>query len=244
VTAPFHVQQDAYQGPLDLLLALIEKRKLLINDISLAEVADDFIRYVEQHPEFPVSQTANFILTGSTLLLIKSKSLLPVLSLTSEEQESIEDLEQRLKLLEIYKRLAPVVQSTFGKTVLFERRPTYRRIVEFSPDASMNLSELQNAMERVLHNLPTLKQPIPETTVQKVMSLEEMVDRLTERMNSSLRTSFREFAGSHGDAKVHVVISFLAMLELVKQGILRVEQEGQFGDIVMESDKVGVPRYG
>jgi segregation and condensation protein A len=211
VAAPFHVQQEAFQGPLDLLLALIEKRKLLINDISLANVADDFIHYVEQHPEFPLSQTANFVLVGSTLLLIKSKSLLPVLTLTEEEQDSIEDLEHRLKQLEVYKRIA---------------------------------AELNTAMDRVLRGLPSEKVPVPEAIVERVMSLEEMIDQLAERVNSSIRTSFREFSQSRGEAKVHVVVSFLAMLELVKQGLVRVEQESQFGDIVMENDQVGVPRYG
>jgi segregation and condensation protein A len=244
VAAPFHVQQEAFQGPLDLLLALIEKRKLLINDISLANVADDFIHYVEQPPEFPLSQTANFVLVGSTLLLIKSKSLLPVLTLTEEEQDSIEDLEHRLKQLEVYKRIAAELKDQFGTTILFERRPTYRRNVEFSPDASMSLAELNTAMDRVLRGLPSEKVPVPEAIVERVMSLEEMIDQLAERVNSSIRTSFREFSQSRGEAKVHVVVSFLAMLELVKQGLVRVEQESQFGDIVMENDQVGVPRYG
>ena len=81
----FQIKTEAFEGPLDLLLALIEKRKLFISDISLAEVADDFIEYIKTFDEFPVDMTANFILIASTLLLIKSKSLLPSMTLTSEE---------------------------------------------------------------------------------------------------------------------------------------------------------------
>lgn len=240
----FHVQQEAFQGPLEVLLALIEKRKLLINDVSLSKVTDDFLQYVQTHPKLPVDETAHFVLIGSTLLLIKSRSLLPVLTLTEEEQESIDDLEVRLKLLDIFKRTAPGILELYGKNVLFERQPSKKRPVEFSPDNAYTLDALRGAMYSVLHNLPKQEQRLAQVTVQKVVSLEEMVDRLTKRVNESLRTSFKDFAGSYGEgSKVDIVVSFLAMLELVKQGIIRVEQEARFGDIVMESDSVGVPNY-
>src|SRR4051812_32375972 len=98
----FLVKHEQFEGPLDLLLSLIEKRKLFINDISLAKVADDFINHIKNFEQFPIGESANFILIASTLLLIKSKSLLPTLQLTEEEQGSIEDLETRLK---IYQRI-------------------------------------------------------------------------------------------------------------------------------------------
>ena len=70
----YHVKTDAFQGPLDLLLNLIEKRKLHINDVSLGQVADDYIFYTKQLDKFPISETANFILIASTLVLIKSRA--------------------------------------------------------------------------------------------------------------------------------------------------------------------------
>ena len=91
------VNTGAFQGPLELLLSLIEKRKLFISDISLSEVTDDFINHVKNTSDFPMSQSAHFVLIASTLLLIKSKSLLPTLEFTEEETESMEDLERRLK---------------------------------------------------------------------------------------------------------------------------------------------------
>ncbi len=244
MSTQFHVTQEAFSGPLDLLLALIEKRKLLINDIALAEVTDDFLRYVEQHPEYPVAETANFILIGSTLLLIKSKSLLPILALTDEETVSIEELELRLKKLELFKRVALEVADQFNKQPLFSRRPNKRRPVEFSPDGSMTKENLEEAIRRVLNNLPDPTPRTPQVTVDRVISLEEMVTRLTERMNSALRSSFRDFASMQGEGKVNIVVSFLAMLELVKQGIIRVEQRAHFEDITMEQDALGVPHYG
>lgn len=244
VNAPFHVTQEAFSGPLDVLLALIEKRKLLINDIALAEVTDDFLQYISAHPDFPTAETANFILVGSTLLLIKSKSLLPVLAFTEEEVESMDDLERRLKELEVYKRVGLSLRARYGSTMLYSRSTIRRtRVVEFSPDRTMTLESLHEAMFRVIRQLPAPKEPVEEAVVERVMSLEDMVSRLTDRLNDSLRTSFREFAGSTGEGRIHIVVSFLAMLELVKQGIIRVEQQSHFEDIIMEQDTVGLPRY-
>ena len=92
----FKVKIGEIEGPLELILDLIEKRKLHISDVSLSQVADEFIEYIKSFEEFPIQDSADFILVASTLLLIKSKSLLPNLSLTPEEQDNIEDLENRL----------------------------------------------------------------------------------------------------------------------------------------------------
>ncbi|HVT74797.1 MAG TPA: segregation/condensation protein A, partial [Candidatus Paceibacterota bacterium] len=96
----FTVKQERFEGPLELLLDLIEKRKLFVNDVSLSKVADDYIGYVNNLGEFPVAEGAQFVLIASTLLLIKSKSLLPTLELTTDEQASIDDLNRRLKIYE------------------------------------------------------------------------------------------------------------------------------------------------
>ncbi|MDE2172553.1 MAG: segregation/condensation protein A, partial [Patescibacteria group bacterium] len=98
----FTVKTQTFEGPLDLLLDLIEKRKFFISDISLAKVTDDFITHIKQFENMPMGESAHFILVASTLLLIKSKSLLPELALSVEEQGDIRDLETRLK---IYKRI-------------------------------------------------------------------------------------------------------------------------------------------
>src|SRR3989344_4073772 len=111
----FKVKVGMFEGPLDLLLSLIEERKLHINDVSLAAVTDEYINYVKSLSELPVAQTANFILVASTLLLIKSQSLLPVLDLTPEEQGSIDDLERRLKLHKIFKELSPAAKKQIGR---------------------------------------------------------------------------------------------------------------------------------
>src|SRR3989344_4287441 len=109
------VKTGSFQGPLDLLLDLIEKRKLPISEVSLAGVADDYITYVKTLSEFPIAMSAHFILIASTLLLIKSKSLLPNLELSDEEKGGIEDLERRLRLYQRARELGRTIQSRFGK---------------------------------------------------------------------------------------------------------------------------------
>jgi len=238
----FTVKQERFEGPLELLLDLIEKRKLHINEVSLAKVADDYIAYVRNLSEFPVSDSAQFVLIASTLLLIKSKSLLPTLDLTLEEQASIDDLNRRLKLYERMRELSIKIKPLFGKNVLFARGERKLDPV-FSPDADMTVPNLFAAVGRVLANLPK-KEFLPKVVVDKVISLEEMIGNLTTRITESLRLSFREFTGKAASAKkVDVIVSFLAMLELVKQGIIKVTQERHFDDIQMETEEIGLPRY-
>ena len=94
----FTIENEHYQGPLETLLDLIESRKLAVSLVSLSEVCDAYLAYVEKLPELPLSETSQFVLVASTLLLIKSRSLLPV-PVTDEEEQSIEELERRLKHL-------------------------------------------------------------------------------------------------------------------------------------------------
>lgn len=239
----YHIRTKVFDGPLDLLLSLIEKRKLLINDIALAEVTDDYLKHIEQFPSLPIAETAQFVLVGSTLLLIKSKSLLPVLSLTAEEQDSIVDLEHRLKLLDRFKTIARTIVEVYGARVLFSRKYIRHREPEFSPLESMTVESMANAIRNVVASLPEKKPPLPKTIVKKVISLEDMMETLSDRINSSIKVSFRQFSSDVPGGKVNIIVSFLAMLELVRQGIIRVEQEAQFSDIHMHADVVGVPRY-
>ncbi len=238
----FTVKQERFEGPLELLLDLIEKKKLFVNDVSLAKVADDYMAYVKNLSEFPVSDSAQFVLVASTLLLIKSKSLLPALDLTAEEEASVEDLERRLKLYERVRRLSRALGQIWGKKMLFARgeKPL---VPVFSPDGDMTAQNLLAAANRVLSNLPK-KEFLPKVVVDKIISLEEMIASLAKRVAASIKMSFREFTGTAGrEGKEGVIVGFLAMLELVKQGVISVRQEKHFDDIHMETEKVGVPKY-
>ncbi len=144
----FVVKQQSFEGPLDLLLSLIEKRKLFINDISLSKVADDFIEHIKRFEHFPLEDSAHFILVASTLLLIKSKSLLPNLALTAEEEGNIGDLELRLKVYQRIKEAGILVKNRFGREIIFAKSTTRPIVPVFSPDPGMTLGTIAAEIEK------------------------------------------------------------------------------------------------
>ncbi len=238
----FNVKTHIFEGPLDTLLSLIEKRKLFVNDISLAQVADDYVAYVKGLENFPIADSAHFILIASTLVLIKSKSLLPNLSLSEEEEQSIDDLEKRLVEYKKYKALAEHLRQMFGIHVSYLRLPSKEKQIVFAPDKQTNIADIFEAIKSVIAEMPK-KEIVSKATVQKVVSLEEMIENLTKRITSSLKMSFKDFSGMGKKDKVTVIVGFLAMLELVKRGIIAVRQDRDFQDIEMETQKLGVPTY-
>ncbi len=238
----FTVRTSSFEGPLDLLLDLIEKHKLFINDISLAKVTDDFISHIKALDEMPMGESAHFILVASTLLLIKSKSLLPGLSITEEEKGDIQDLEMRLKIFQRIKDGSRHVQELFGNEVIFSQSQSRPVSPVFAPDTKFNLEKAVSLLKDLINRLPK-NESLPKAVVQKVISLEEMIGTLSTRINTHLRMSFKEFTKEHKENRVHIIVSFLAMLELVKNGILHVSQEAAYGEIQMETKEVGVPRY-
>src|SRR3990167_3060588 len=222
----FKVRVGEFEGPLTLLLDLIEKRKLHISDVSLSAVADEFIEHIKSFEEFPIADSADFILIASTLLLIKSKSLLPNLSLTTEEQGSIKDLENILITYRKYKELSINIERMFGNFLYFAKERKEINVV-FAPTPDITLLSLKRALREALQNIHQQIEDLPKMVVQKIMSLEEMVDKLKDRVQTSLKTSFSDFAHVGKAEKVNVIVSFLAMLEIVKLSKLAEREEGE-----------------
>jgi segregation and condensation protein A len=189
-----------------------------------------------------MGESAHFILIASTLLLIKSKSLLPELNLTAEEKVDMSALETRLKIYKRIKDASTVVHAIFGKDIIFAQSQSRKAVPVFAPDPNMNLENIQRALQDLLKRLPK-KESLPQTVVKKVISLEDMIGTLSTRITSHLRMSFKEFTREHRENRVNVIVSFLAMLELVKQGVMHVSQEAHFSDITMETKDVAVPHY-
>lgn len=242
----FVVKQESFEGPLDLLLQLIEKRKLHVSDVSLSQVADDYINHVENIEEFPMEQSAHFVLVASTLLLIKSKTLLPTLQLTLEEEQSIDELEDRLKQYKRIKELSVHVEKMFGDRIMFSPERDAPAEVLFTPSSEITKPGILESIKNMLKALP-VKEKLAEVVVKKVISLEEAIESLTKRVQQSLKMNFQEFSKTNAkeqkEIKMNVVVSFLAMLELAKRGSIFVNQESHFGDIEIETGDVGVPHY-
>jgi segregation and condensation protein A len=236
----YKVKQGSFDGPLELLLSLIEQKKLFVNEISLAEVTNEYIAYIKSLSDVPsdkhIANVSYFILIASTLILIKSKSLLPNLLLTDDETEKIVDLETRLKLYKIIKNASIDISNNFGTKIIF--MPSERIWSEpiFSPDPLISVANISKSMMDVLNHLPKQTEKLPEIEVKKIINIEEIINSLTDRIQNAMNLSFKKFTESSGandqeEAKVHVIISFLAMLELVREGIIDVIQNSSFGDI-------------
>ncbi|MFA7191877.1 MAG: segregation/condensation protein A [Candidatus Paceibacterota bacterium] len=240
-TATFYkVKAGSFEGPLELLLSLIESRKLFVNEISLSDVTNDYISYVKSMSDIPteksVSDVSYFILIASTLILIKSKSLLPNLALSKDEEEKIVDLESRLSLYKIVKDVSVKVRENFGQQIFHAPLDRNFNEVIFSPDKNITIANMASLVNEVLQNIPKKAEPLPEVEIKKVISMDEMINNLTDRIQNAMNLSFRDFAKSHGggdhrEVKVHVIVSFLAMLELVREGLIDVMQNNHFEDM-------------
>jgi len=238
----FEVKTETFSGPLDLLLNLIEKRKLLINEISLSKITDDYINYVNNFNEISISDKSNFILIASTLLLIKSKSLLPTLELTSEEEQSIEELEKRLKIYKRIKTIEPKILELYFKNPTYFKRDVKIEEISFRPTKKTEQNTILESIKNIIKNLPKVEK-VPKAILKKVISLEDMISRLTERVRQGINTSFKEFSGFGKAQKTDVIVGFLAMLQLVKDGIIEAEQEGGYSDINIQSKDSHMPDY-
>ncbi len=233
------VKTSVYEGPLDLLLELVEKRKLLINDIALAAVTDEYIARLNTLPQQPIGEMAQFISLAATLLLIKSRSLLPLLSLSEEENRDIKELQYRLALYQILKETARELAVQTQALFLYEGEPPELEVI-FLPDETVTPSSLYGAARALIDGFSQIP-ALPKVEVRKVLSLEEAIEQLSKRVSRALRMSFSEFAQSN-TSRYDIIVSFLALLELIKQGIIRATQKDK-GEIILEPDAISTPSY-
>ena len=212
-----------------------------ISEISLAEVTDAYLAYVEKLPELPLGETAQFILVASTLLLIKSRTLLPTLELSADERESVEELERRLAKLRLIRKSAKLLRGVWGRAPLLLAKRSPHREPVFSP-ADVSTSLLASAAERLVSILPK-PEALMQAAFAPVLALEDAIQNLRTRLASAIRSTFRELTKSHD--RQDVIVYFLGVLELVRSGSASVAQEKLFDDITIEIENVtGTPRFG
>lgn len=240
---PCHVKLDQFEGPLELLLSLIEDRKLDITRVSLGSVADQYLeRLAADKDSISLENLSSFLVIAARLILIKSKMLLPVLEFTDEEEAAMEDLE--IRLIE-YRRFREVAE---GMDVMlragrrsFPREKFLRSMEVFVPPRGITTLSLRKHFESVLGEIPVPERVIEET-IEEIVSLEERIASLQVSLRGRVEHSFRELASSATN-RMEMIVSFLAILELVKQRYVVVDQGDAFGDIritvtMSETDRV------
>lgn len=235
----FTIATAKFEGPLELLFSLIEERKLSINEISIAQVTDAYLAYLEHLQEHPVAETAQFVYVAATLLLIKSRSLLPDMEMTEEEQHDIAELEARLRQYRAMKASARVLGKLWNRAPLLPPRYRPAKQQGFAPQG-VSLISLKEALERTVKTLPTVAFRAT-VHVAQTLSLEDAVEKLQSRIRSATKLLFSEIR--KGGNKAEVIVHFLALLELMKSGLVAAEQSGTFDDIVVNTDNISTPVY-
>ena len=233
--AGYTVKTEIFEGPFELLLELIENRKLSINQISLSAITDEYLSSVKAMENLPIKDLSAFILVAATLMLIKSKTLIPELPITEEESVDMRSLEERLLLFQKFQALQPNITRAFNKNTMHDKSGMKAPPV-FSPDHKVTKETLKENLAMVLALVPK-KEKLPETVIKKMIRTEDIIASLLTRVEAGMRTSLREFSGDREEKKTYLIVGFLAILELVKLGSLSAEQEGDFGDIFIEKQR-------
>jgi segregation and condensation protein A len=239
----YQVKTDNFEGPLDVLLNLIEKKKMHISDVSLAAVTDEYVSYVRGNLENDLPNVTLFLSIAATLVLIKSKTLLGGgLSVDDDVVNAEHNLEERLKLLELLRNGTNSYQKSMRSPYMdfLKRRPIASQ--SFSPYESINLENIRSIANEMVDKLPEEKEKLPKVAIMRVMTLEEMIGKITKNINHIKgKTSFNKISQigqmndmSEREKKVSVIVSFLAVLELVRGGLMDAEQTNTYGDILCE----------
>lgn len=223
----FEVKLETFDGPLHVLLELIQGQELPITEVSLGAVTEKYLEYMNSH-EVPPEELADFLVVATKLLLLKSQAILPV---EVEPEEDPSTLALQLRLYKEFVDASSTLEERFDSGAW-----SFGRAV---PDfVKLDLSEVvTNLSKNDLHDAFTglLKRLEPFFTLQmaaleRVVSVKERLREIHDAILSRAKMTFRQIA-SAGKSKVDVVVSFLALLELVKQRVVQVVQSGVFDEI-------------
>lgn len=227
-----NVSVPHFEGPLDLLLKLIERRELDVTRLSLAAVTDEFLATIRGMEVADPDQIADFLVIAARLLLIKSRSLLPVPpEEESPEQDSGEELARMLETYRRFKEVAAALgeREAEGLRAYTRDAPLPDLKPRLDPDG-MSVGALFGALQELLLEVP----PEPESVdavVQPIrVTVRQRITDLTGQLRRGKRLSFRSLL-TPAAGRQEVIASFLALLELLKLGWCRVEQGALWGEI-------------
>jgi segregation and condensation protein A len=231
----FEVRHEYYAGPMEKLLELIEERRLEISLVNLSLVTADFISYVEQLGESVDARIlSDFIVVASRLLVIKSKDLVPNLSLTEEEEGQIIDLEHRLRLYREFKNAGELLKQQWNKnTQLFGRAflSGSKDLSVFYPSAAISKESLGESMQSLLRIMEGIMPEQKTVAAAGLVTLQQKMLELTNRLKTQSSISFKGRASKEN--KGEIIVLFLAVLHLLANRLADVEQADQFGEITV-----------
>ena len=237
---------EKFEGPLDLLMHLIEKNKIDIFDIPIAEITSQYLDYIKQMEEANMDISSDFLVMAATLLEIKSKMLLPLVK--DEEGEEIDprqDLVERLLEYKKYKNLGYELSDYEDEAPEYMlKKPTIPQDVKsYIPNIDyeellkgIDVNRLNEVFTEVLRrkrdSIDTMRAGFGKLEKEKV-PLKDTIISVIKYANVNKKFNFRQLLEEQHD-KTHVIVTFLAVLELMKVGRLKVTQETNFSDIFIE----------
>lgn len=223
------VKTKSFEGPLDLLLNLIEKEKLDICQISLAKITNNYLDEI-QKINTSNENLADFLIVASKLLYLKSRAILPVLS--PEEEDEIEDLEAQLKEYKKFKELSNQLSEILDKNQRsFEPGVRNSDMNLFLPPTNVDMNCLMEILQEALAKVPEEKKE--ERKVEIKVTLEEKLDHLQGLIKKNKKFSFKSIIKG-AKTKGEVIVTFLALLEMIKRKMVQVEQSKNFADITVQ----------
>jgi len=230
------VRLEQFEGPLDLLLNLIEERKMSISEISLAEVTDQYLRLLKSDPaSVSLAQLADFLVVAARLILIKSRALLPGFALTEEEENEIRDLEIRLEEYKRYREVSRGIARMLAARRIAFGREYLSGFKQFLPPAHLRAATLAETLEEIIEEFSRLRSeaesaPLETDTIRAIVSFEKKLEEIRMRVLKEV-SNFKDLVGT--GERVEVIVTFLAILELSKQKIIITEQYSVGSDITI-----------
>ncbi|MCX7778705.1 MAG: segregation/condensation protein A [Patescibacteria group bacterium] len=224
----YEIKLDQFSGPLDLLLKLIEEEKLDISKISLAKITDQFIDYLDKIKDVALHELADFLYLAAKLLYLKSIILLP--HLTQEEEKEILKFEEQLKIYKEYQQATKIIKDILGhKRYSFSREKFFLNERLFIPPKKVGLKKIFTSFQLLIKNLEK-ELLIRKKIKRKIISLTDKIKEIDGILKLKRKFNFN-FLMKKAKSKLEIIISFLAILELVKRQMIKVEQNKIFGEI-------------
>ena len=241
------VTLEVFEGPLDLLLYLIEKNKIDIYDIPIVVITEQYLDYIKKMQTEDMNVMSEFLVMAATLLDIKCRMLLPKeVNEEGEEEDPRAELVQKLLEYKMYKYMAyelrdkqvDAAKSWYKKPMLPKEVADYQYPIDYAELlGGLSLSKLHEIFKAVMRRQEEKIDPIRSRfgKIEKdEINLEEKQVYIEEYVKNHKRFSFRNLLEKQG-SKMEVIVTFMAVLEMMKQGIISIEQEDTFADIVITS---------
>ncbi len=244
------VKLEVFEGPLDLLLHLIEKNKVDIYDIPIAEITDQYLEYVQAMEREDMNVVSEFLVMGATLIDIKCRMLLPKeVNEDGEEEDPRAQLVQQLLEYKLYKYMSYELKDKMTETgnvycremVLPEEVKQYKQPVDHQQLlGDMTLQKLHHIFQNIMKRQIDRTDPIRSNygnIVRAEVDVERKTAYIEAYMQKNRQFSFRDLLEKQG-SKLEIVVTFLVILELMKTGRITIVQEELFDDILITSKEV------